>query len=103
MKQLQKLKTISLLKLTVVTAKQSNQVNLKSLKLRPDGHKRSARNRDCDNNEIANCNQKKVADGESRLNSRMIKETINSLKNPNYIYKIPYKFPEIWLPNLWQF
>ena len=43
---------------------------------------------------------KKVIDWESRLIPRKIKETINSLKNPNHSNKISYMLPEIWLPNL---
>ena len=82
----------------------------RSLKSRSDEHKRSARNCDCDKNEIAkhcweadhnfNWDQKKVVDRESRLTPRKIKETIHSLKNPNHINKISYMLPEIWLPNL---
>ena len=45
-------------------------------------------------------NQKKVADRESNLIPRKIKETINSLKNPNHINQISYMLPEIWRPNL---
>ena len=73
-------------------------------------HKRSVRNCDCDNNEIAkhcfeadhnfNWDQKKVIDRESRLIPRKIKEIIHSLKNLNHINKISYMLPEIWLPNL---
>ena len=69
----------------------------RSLKSRSDEHKRSVRNCDCDNNEIAkhcweadhnfNWDQKKFVDRESRLISRKIKETIHSLKNPNHIIK----------------
>ena len=83
----------------------------RSLKSRSDEHKRSVRNCDCDKNEIAkhcweadhnfNWDQKKVIDRESRLIPRKIKETIHSLKNPNYINKISYMLPEICLPNLW--
>ena len=47
-----------------------------------------------------NWDQKEVIDRESRLIPRKVKETIHSLKNPNHINKIPYMFPEIWLPNL---
>ena len=82
----------------------------RSLKLRSDEHKRSVRNCDCDNNEIAkHCweadhnfswDQKKVIDRERRLIPRKIKETINSLKNPNHINKIFYMIAETWLPNL---
>ena len=43
--------------------------------------------------------QKKVVDRESRLIPRKIKETIHFLKNPNYINKISYMLPEMWLPN----
>ena len=81
-----------------------------SLKSRSDGHKRSIKNCDCDSNEIAkhcwqadhnfNWYQKNVIDREIRLIPRKIKETINSLKNPNHINKISYILPEIWLPNL---
>ena len=75
------------------------------LKSRSDEHKRSVRNCNCDKNEIAKHyweadHQKKVIDRESRLIPRKIKETIHSLKNPNYINKISYMLPEIWLPNL---
>ena len=79
------------------------------LKSRSDEHKR-VRNCDCDKNEIAkhcwdadhnfNWDRKKVIERERRLIPRKIKETIHSLKNPNYINKISYMFPEIWLPNL---
>ena len=50
-----------------------------------------------------NCNwdQKKVIDWETRLIPRDIKETIQSLKNPNHINKISYMLPQIWLSNLW--
>ena len=82
----------------------------RSLKSRSDEHKRSARNCDCDKNEIAkhcweadhnfNWDQKEVIDRESRLIPRKVKETIHSLKNPNHINKISYMLPEIWLPNL---
>ena len=78
-----------------------------SLKSRSDEHKTSARNCDCDKNEIDkhcweadhnfNWNQKKVIDRESKLISRKIKETIHSLKNPYHINKISYVLPEIWL------
>ena len=63
----------------------------RSLKLRSDEHKRSVRNCDCGNNEIAkHCweadhnfswDQKKVIDRERRLIPRKIKETIHSSKN----------------------
>ena len=33
--------------------------------------------------------------------TRKIKETINSLKNPNHINKICFIPSEIWLPILW--
>ena len=66
-----------------------------SLKSRSGEHKRSARNCDCDKNEIAkHCweanhdfswDQKKVIVRESRLILRKIKGTIHSLKNPNHI------------------
>ena len=42
----------------------------------------------------------KVADKESRLILRKIKETIHSLNNPNQINKVSYMLPEIWLPNI---
>ena len=81
----------------------------RSLKSRSDEHKRSVRSCDCDKNEIAkhcweadhnfNWDQKKVIEGESRLIPRKIKETIDSLKNPNHINKISYMLPETWLPN----
>ena len=82
----------------------------RSLKSRSDEHKRSVRNCDYDKNEIdKHCweadhnfswDQKKGIDRESSLIPRKIKETINSLKNPNHINKISYILPEIWLPNL---
>ena len=64
----------------------------RSLKSRSDEYKRSGRNCDSDKNEIPrHCwDQKKVVDRESRL----IKETIDSLKNPNHINKISYMFPK---------
>ena len=81
----------------------------RSLKLRSDKHKRSVRNCDREKNEIAihcwetdhnfSCDQKKDDDRESSI-PRMIKETIDSLKNPNHIKKISCMLPEIWLPNL---
>ena len=81
-----------------------------SLKSRSDEHKRSAMNWDCDKNVLArhcweadhsfNWDQKKVIDRESRLIPRKIKETMDSLKNPNHINKISYMPLEIWLPNL---
>ena len=79
------------MKLTVVTVKQSFLVNLNGLY----EHRRSVRNCDCNKNETAkhcweadhnfNWDQKKVIDRESRLIPRKIKQTINSLKNPNHI------------------
>ena len=42
----------------------------------------------------------KVADKESRLILRKIKETIHSLNNPNQINKVSCMLPEIWLPNI---
>ena len=82
----------------------------RSLKSRSDEHKRSARNCDCDKNEIAkhcweadydfNWNQNKVIDRENRLIPRKIKETIHYLKNPNHINKISHMLPEIRLRNL---
>ena len=81
-----------------------------SLKVRSDEHKRSVRNCNCDKNKIAkHCweadinfswDQKKVIDRENRLIPTKIKETIHSLKNSNYINKISYMLPKIWLPNL---
>ena len=81
-----------------------------SLKARSDEHKRSVRNCNCDKNKIAkHCweadinfswDQKKVIDRENRLIPTKIKETIHSLKNSNYINKISYMLPKIWLPNL---
>ena len=44
--------------------------------------------------------QKKVVDKESKLIPRKIKETMHSLKNPDYINKISYILAEIWLPKL---
>ena len=85
----------------------------RSLKSRSDEHKRSVRNCDCKKNEIVkHCweadhnfswDQKKFVDRESRLIPRKIQENIHSLKNPNYINKIFYMLPEIWLPNLRSF
>ena len=73
----------------------------RSLKLRSDEHKRSVRNCDCNKNEIAkHCwgadhnfswDQKKVINRESRL----MEETMHSLKNINNINKISYMLPEI--------
>ena len=81
-----------------------------SLKSCSDEHKRSVRNCDCDKNEIVkhcweadhnfNWDQKKVIERENRLLPRKIKETINSLKNPNLSNKISYMLPKIWLSNL---
>ena len=74
------------MKLTVVNAKKSTLVNLNGLKSRSDEHKKTVRNCDCDNNEIAkqfwyadhnfSLDQKNVVDSESRLIPRKIKETI---------------------------
>ena len=60
---------------------------------------------DCDKNEIPkHCcevdnkfsqDQKKVADRESTLITRKIRENIHSLKNPNHIFKS--KFPTYFL------
>ena len=50
-----------------------------------------------------NWDQKKVIDRESKLIPRKIKETIDSLKNPNHVNKISDMLSEIWLPNLWYF
>ena len=79
----------------------------RSLKARSEEHKMSARNCDCDNNEIAkhcshnfNWDQNKVIDKESRLIPMKIKENIDSLKNPDHVNKISYILPEIWLLNL---
>ena len=84
-----------------------------ALKLRSDQHKISARNCNCERNQIpkhcweADINfswdQKKVIDRENRLIPTKIKETILFLKNTNYINKISYMLPKIWLPNLQQF
>ena len=81
-----------------------------ALKLRSDQHKISPRNCNCERNQIpkhcweADINfswdQKKVIDRENRLIPTKIKETIHSLKNTNYINKISYMLPKIWLPNL---
>ena len=78
--------------------------------LKSDEHKRSARNCDCDQNEIAkryweedhsfSWDQKNVIDRESRLILTEIKETIHSLKYLNHINKISYVLLEIQLPNL---
>ena len=92
--------------LTVVTVKQSTTTESKrSLKSRPDEHKRYVWNCDCDKNEIAkHCweadhnfswDQKKVVDTESRLISMKFKEILPFFKNTNHINKISYKLPEI--------
>ena len=96
--------------MTAVTTKQSISVNLNSLKSRSNEHKISTRNCNCHKNEITrrcweadhdfNWYQEKVVDRESRLSSRKIKETIQSLKNATHINKVFYMLPEIWLPNL---
>ena len=94
------------MKLTVVAVKQFNIGESKrSLKSRSDEHKKSVRDCDCDQNEIAkhcweadhnfNGDQKKVIDSESRLILRKIKETIHSLKNPNHIKNCFRKGPHI--------
>ena len=41
-----------------------------------------------------------LIDREGRLIPTKIKETIDSLKNPDHINKSSYMLPEIWLPNL---
>ena len=79
----------------------------RSLKSRSGEHKRSVKNWNCEKIEIEkHCweaehnfsgDQKKVVDRESRLVRRKIKETIYYLKNLNYINKICYLFPEIWM------
>ena len=81
-----------------------------ALKSRSYEHKRSAAHCDCEKNEIAkHCwgadhnfrwDQTKVADRESRLIPKKIKETINFLKNPNHINKISNMIRKIWLPIL---
>ena len=43
---------------------------------------------------IFSWDQKKFIDRESRFIPRKIKETIHSLKNPNYINKFSYMLPE---------
>ena len=73
---------------------------------------RSARNSDCEKNEVAkrywegdhnlSWEQKKVVDRESRLIPRKNKETIHSMKNPNHINKTSFIHPKVWLPNLRQ-
>ena len=80
------------------------------LKSRSDEHKRCDRNCNCDKNEIAkHCweadidfswDQKNVIVRENRLIHTKIKETILFLENTNYINKISYMLPKIWLPNL---
>ena len=77
----------------------------RSLISRSDEHKRSVRNCDCDQNEIAkgcwetdpkfSWGQKKVIDREIWSIPRKIKETIHYLKNPNHINKISYVLREI--------
>ena len=77
-----------------------------SLKLQSDEHQTC----DGENNEIEkrcwekdhnfNWDKKKIVDMESRLIPRNIKQTINSLKNPNHIYKISYTLLEKLFPNL---
>ena len=84
-----------------------------SLKSRSDEHKRSVRNCDCEKNEmVKHCweadhnfswDREKNIDRESRLILSKMKETINSLKNPNHFNKIFHMLPQIWLPNLLQF
>ena len=73
------------------------------LKSRPNELKRSAKNCDCDKSElqiiaweqiITSWDQKKVANGESRLILRYIKETVHSLKNPHQNNKISYILPK---------
>ena len=80
-----------------------------SFKLRLNEHKRLVRNCDFKKNEIAkHCweadhnfskDQKKVVDRENRLILRKIKETINSLRNPNHINITSCILPEKWLTN----
>ena len=82
----------------------------RSLKSRPDEHKRYGRNCNREKNKFAkHCweadhnfswDEKKPVDRESRLSPRKIKKTMRSLKNPNYINKISYMLHEIWRPNL---
>ena len=48
-----------------------------------------------------NWDQKKFTDREIRLIPKKIKETLHSLKDANYIRKISYMLPEIWLSNFW--
>ena len=74
----------------------------RSLKSLSDEHKRSVKN--CYGEKNGNpkhcweadhnisCVQKKVADRESRLIPRKVKETIHYLKNPNHITKFPTCF-----------
>ena len=66
---------------------------------------KAVRNCNYDKNEIAkHCweadhnfswDQREVIERESMLIPKKIKETIHSLKNPNYINKISYMLPEI--------
>ena len=73
------------------------------LKLRSEEHKKYVKKYDCEKNEIAkHCweadvnfswDQKKYFDRKSRLFPRKVKETIHSLRNPNYINKISYMLP----------
>ena len=77
----------------------------RSLKSRSDEYKRFASNKNCGKNQTAkHCyetdlnfswDQKKGFDSESRLIPRKIRETRNSLKNPNHINKISYMLPKI--------
>ena len=100
--KLQKIKTISFMKLTVVTTKQSISVNLNSLnqtnKKDLSGIAIAKRMR-LESNHNFSWDQKKIVDRKSRLICRKIKETVCSLKNLNHINKI-YMLPEIWVPNL---
>ena len=81
----------------------------RSFKSRSDEHKKTVRNCDCDNNEIAkqfwyadhnfSLDQKNVVDSESRLIPGKIKETIILWRILISSTKISYMFPEIWFLN----
>ena len=91
------------MKLSVVAAKQSTLVNTKwSLKLRSDERKRSVKNGNCEKNGTAkHCSEEDHNfSWDQKLISKTIRKTNHPCKNSNYIDKISYMRPEIWLPSL---
>ena len=105
-KELQKIKAISFMKVTIVTVVQFTLVNLNGQMNTKDLSGiaiviRIKMLNTAGKQIITLIGIRRVFDRESSLIPRKIKETIYSLKNPDHINKISYMLPEIWLPNLW--